>query len=42
MYLYYATIIGDYQRVTEHWILEEDWGKAIDIINRQVRSFGRS
>ncbi|KAJ7071163.1 Pep3/Vps18/deep orange family-domain-containing protein [Mycena amicta] len=35
MYLHYATVIGDFQRVIEHWILEEEWSKAIDIINRQ-------
>lgn len=36
MYLHYATVIGDFQRVIEHWILEEEWTKAIDVINRQV------
>lgn len=37
IYLFYATAIGDYERVVEHWILEEDWIKAIDVISRQVR-----
>ncbi|KAH7928483.1 hypothetical protein BV22DRAFT_1058671 [Leucogyrophana mollusca] len=36
MYLFYATVIGDYERVIQHWILEEDWVKAIDAINRQT------
>ena len=36
LFLYYATTIGDFERVVEHWILEEEWGKAIDVINRQV------
>lgn len=36
MYLYYATVIADFERVIEHWILEEEWLKAIDVINRQV------
>jgi hypothetical protein len=36
MYLHYATIIGDHQRVVEHWVLEEEWLKAIDVISRQV------
>ncbi|KAF8213189.1 Pep3/Vps18/deep orange family-domain-containing protein [Mycena galopus ATCC 62051] len=36
MYLHYATVIGDFQRVIEHWILEEEWTKAIDVINRQT------
>ncbi|KAI0071987.1 hypothetical protein K474DRAFT_1711999 [Panus rudis PR-1116 ss-1] len=35
MYLHYASVIGDFKRVVEHWILEEDWTKAIDVINRQ-------
>ncbi|KAJ7076574.1 Pep3/Vps18/deep orange family-domain-containing protein [Mycena belliarum] len=35
MYLHYATVIGDFQRVIEHWVLEEEWTKAIDVINRQ-------
>ena len=36
IYLFYATIVGDFQRVIEHWILEEDWLKALEIISRQV------
>jgi len=36
LFLYYATTIGDFERVVEHWILEEEWSKAIDVINRQV------
>ncbi|KAG8219704.1 Pep3/Vps18/deep orange family-domain-containing protein [Butyriboletus roseoflavus] len=35
MLLFYATIVGDYERVIQHWILEEDWLKAIDTLNRQ-------
>ncbi|KAF8973878.1 DigA protein [Flammula alnicola] len=35
MYLFYATTIGDFERVIEHWILEEEWVKAIEIISRQ-------
>ncbi|GLB36022.1 putative pep3/Vps18/deep orange family protein [Lyophyllum shimeji] len=35
MYLYYANAIGDFERVIEHWILEEDWLKAIEVISRQ-------
>jgi vacuolar protein sorting-associated protein 18 len=37
MYLFYANLIGDYQRVVEHWVLEEEWLKAIEVISRQVR-----
>ncbi|KAE9408232.1 hypothetical protein BT96DRAFT_1013688 [Gymnopus androsaceus JB14] len=35
MYLHYATVIGDSERVVEHWIMEEEWSKAIDMLNRQ-------
>ncbi|KAG9314254.1 hypothetical protein JVU11DRAFT_5042 [Chiua virens] len=35
MLLFYATVIGDSERVIQHWILEEDWLKAIDTLNRQ-------
>jgi vacuolar protein sorting-associated protein 18 len=36
MYLYYATTIGDYRRVIEHWIIEEEWIRALEVLNRQV------
>jgi hypothetical protein len=36
MYLHYATVVGDLDRVIEHWVLEEEWNKAIDVIARQV------
>jgi hypothetical protein len=36
MYLFFATVIGDFERVVEHWILEEEWVKAIDVISGQV------
>lgn len=39
MLLFYATIVGDYERVIQHWILEEDWLQAIDTLNRQVCLF---
>ncbi|KAL6310046.1 Pep3/Vps18/deep orange family-domain-containing protein [Sparassis latifolia] len=35
MYLHYAAVVGDFERVIEHWITEEEWTKAIDAINRQ-------
>lgn len=38
MLLFYATVVGDYERVIQHWVLEEDWLKAIDTLNRQVCS----
>ncbi|TFK56966.1 hypothetical protein OE88DRAFT_1650500 [Heliocybe sulcata] len=36
MYIYFATTIRDHERVIEHWILEEEWTKAIDVLNRQT------
>lgn len=36
VYLYYATLVGDLERVVEHWVLEEEWTKAIDVLNRQA------
>lgn len=39
MYLYFATVVGDFERVVEHWIMEEQWIKAIDVINGQVILF---
>ena len=36
MYLHYASVIGDHERVIEHWIMEEEWPKVIDTLNRQV------
>lgn len=38
MYLYFATAVGDYERVVEHHILEEEWTKAMNVIVRQVRA----
>lgn len=34
-YLHYASIVGDNDRVAEHWLLEEDYPKVIDVLNRQ-------
>ncbi|KAG6329130.1 hypothetical protein ID866_9959, partial [Astraeus odoratus] len=36
MFLFYAAVVGDYERVIQHWILEEEWLKAIDALNRQA------
>ncbi|KZT05889.1 uncharacterized protein LAESUDRAFT_204778 [Laetiporus sulphureus 93-53] len=35
MYLHYATVVGDHERVVEHYVLEEEWTKAIEAISRQ-------
>jgi hypothetical protein len=36
VFLHYATVVGDFQRVVDHWILEEEWEKALEVINGQV------
>lgn len=35
-YLHYAGIIGDNDRIAEHWLLEEEYAKVIDVLNRQA------
>ena len=36
MYLFFATTIGDHGRVAEYYVMEEEWLKALEVINRQV------
>jgi vacuolar protein sorting-associated protein 18 len=36
MYLYYASVVGDHERVVEHWIDVEEWTKAIEVVSKQV------
>ncbi|WWD16593.1 hypothetical protein CI109_101021 [Kwoniella shandongensis] len=35
LYLFYANLNKDHGKVVEHWVTEERWLKAIDILNRQ-------
>ncbi|KAH8102501.1 Pep3/Vps18/deep orange family-domain-containing protein [Cristinia sonorae] len=35
MYLHFATVIEDFERVIEHYIMEEQWSKAIETLNSQ-------
>jgi hypothetical protein len=42
VFLHYATITGDFQRVVEHYVMNEEWGKAVDQLSRQVLSIQRS
>jgi hypothetical protein len=35
--LYYVYYIGDYERVIENWISENQWQKAIEVLDGQVR-----
>jgi vacuolar protein sorting-associated protein 18 len=34
--LHFAAIIGDFELVIEHWISDEDWEKALNLISTQV------
>ncbi|KAI9491455.1 Pep3/Vps18/deep orange family-domain-containing protein [Zychaea mexicana] len=34
--LYYASLIGDCDRVISHWIVQREWQKALDVLTRQV------
>ena len=36
VYLHYAMVINDLERVIEHWVMEEEWVKALDVLVRQV------
>jgi hypothetical protein len=36
LYVHFATVSKDYGKVAEHYILEEQWLKAVDVLNRQV------
>ena len=36
VFLHYATTIGDFDKVMEHHVLEEEWDRAIDVLNKQV------
>ena len=37
LYLFYANLNKDHGKIVEHWVNEEEWLKAIDVLNRQVR-----
>lgn len=34
--LYYASYIGDYEKVVDNWISEKNWDKAIEVLDGQV------
>lgn len=36
LYLFYANLNKDHAKVVEYWVTEEEWRKAIDVLNRQV------
>ncbi|KAG0167963.1 hypothetical protein DFQ28_011230 [Apophysomyces sp. BC1034] len=34
--LYYASLIGDFDRVISHWITERKWSEALEVLNKQA------
>jgi hypothetical protein len=36
VFLNFANVSGDFERIVEYWVSEEEWLKAIDVLNRQV------
>jgi hypothetical protein len=38
MLLHYASIVGDFERIVAHWVQEEEWTKALDVLSRQVNA----
>lgn len=36
LYLFYANLNRDHGKIVEHWVTEEQWLKAIDVLNRQT------
>ncbi|CCO26653.1 Vacuolar protein sorting-associated protein 18 homolog [Rhizoctonia solani AG-1 IB] len=35
VFLNFAGVTGDFERIIEHWVSEEEWVKAIDVLHRQ-------
>ncbi|KAG9103218.1 hypothetical protein FRC06_011758 [Ceratobasidium sp. 370] len=35
VFLNFANVSGDFERIIEYWVSEEEWVKAIDVLNRQ-------
>ncbi|KAK4687400.1 vacuolar protein sorting-associated protein 18, partial [Tremellales sp. Uapishka_1] len=35
LYLFYAGLNKDHGKIVEHWVTEEKWLKAVDVLNRQ-------
>jgi len=36
VFLHFASVVGDFAKVIEHYVMEEEWLKAVDVLNRQV------
>jgi hypothetical protein len=36
-YIYFATLVCDYDVVIEYWISEKQWKNALEVLNKQVK-----
>lgn len=37
-FLFFASLIGDYDKVISHWITEKNWTKALAVLSKEVCS----
>ncbi|KAI9279805.1 Pep3/Vps18/deep orange family-domain-containing protein [Sporodiniella umbellata] len=35
-YLFFASLVGDYDRVISHWIAEKNWTKALSVLSKEA------
>lgn len=35
-YLFFASLIGDYEKVISYWITEKNWTKALEVLSKEV------
>jgi hypothetical protein len=35
-FLFFASLIGDYDKVISHWITEKNWTKALAVLSKEV------
>jgi hypothetical protein len=40
MTLFFASVIGQHERIVTYWITEENWTKALEALSKQVRPAG--
>ena len=38
-YVYFATIVGDHEKVIEYYMRQKEWNRALEALDKQVRSF---
>lgn len=35
-FLFFASLVGDYDKVIHHWIIEKNWTKALEVLSKEV------